>query len=201
MFSRGFTVLPRHATLARVTRWATRLVVLVSLLLLIGTTFAWAYSYWVYDTFRHDLNYNTATQTHVFIDRYSNTQGQLTWLRQSWTFPHDSFDPPPAESIWSREPASSFQTPRDTLANRLGFGQWTARFPKNAAIPIDYRQIWCPHWLIAALAAVAPQAWLIARFRRRRRHLAGHCLSCGYDLRATPDRCPECGATPARAVA
>jgi len=50
-----------------------------------------------------------------------------------------------------------------------------------------------PCWFLAALAAPAPTMWLRRLLRRRRRRTHGCCVNCGYDLRGSPGRCPECG--------
>jgi hypothetical protein len=56
------------------------------------------------------------------------------------------------------------------------------------------------YWLLILIFAIAPGIWLFKRIRRSRIK-PGHCAKCGYDLRATPYRCPECGALPAKADA
>jgi hypothetical protein len=56
------------------------------------------------------------------------------------------------------------------------------------------RVVAVPHWLAALPLAAFPAAVLVRRRRARRKMLAScACAGCGYDLRATPDRCPECG--------
>jgi hypothetical protein len=53
------------------------------------------------------------------------------------------------------------------------------------------RAIMVPHWIIAIGFGIPALMYLA---RRMRTPLPGRCRTCGYDLRATPDRCPECGA-------
>lgn len=43
---------------------------------------------------------------------------------------------------------------------------------------------------LCGIAIIAYDRW---RCRRSRRASDGFCANCRYDLRATPDRCPECG--------
>jgi hypothetical protein len=63
------------------------------------------------------------------------------------------------------------------------------------------RRLWFPFWLPVLLTASLPVARLSVFHRRSRRARLGLCRSCGYDLRASPDRCPECGAPTQRAEA
>ena len=56
-----------------------------------------------------------------------------------------------------------------------------------------------PFWLLLLIAAALPAAigWAPIRQRRRLTRLRRLrlCTVCGYDVRSSPDRCPECGTT------
>jgi predicted Zn-ribbon and HTH transcriptional regulator len=53
-----------------------------------------------------------------------------------------------------------------------------------------------PIWLIVASLMVLPIIWTLMRMKKECDIAAGRCANCGYDLRASPERCPECGLVP-----
>jgi hypothetical protein len=78
---------------------------------------------------------------------------------------------------------------------RLGFGHWSSSY--GGGFAATSRRVWFPAWSAALVTGVCPAVWLVRRVRERRslrRARAGLCCRCGYDLRASPGRCPECGA-------
>jgi hypothetical protein len=63
------------------------------------------------------------------------------------------------------------------------------------------RDVIVPYWAVVVPTAVPPLLFARRVHRQRlrlQRLRSGWCRRCGYDLRATPDRCPECGTIPTR---
>jgi hypothetical protein len=74
---------------------------------------------------------------------------------------------------------------------RWGFGWARVRAVTEVSVRLDALAF--PLWLPMLLLTSPAVALILAAVRRRRRRVRGCCERCGYDLRATPAGCPECG--------
>ena len=139
----------------------------LSVLLALATAGLWARSYWTCDRLCGG-NYLVESEFGgMYLNPIVSDSRNLTWEH----FPAGKFGV--AEQDW-------FEVVRRLRPLRMFQRVRTRRW-----------LIVAPHWFVV-LAFTALPAYRLAR-RMRRRPQPGHCPTCGYDLRATPDRCPECG--------
>ena len=86
--------------------------------------------------------------------------------------------------------------------NRAGisYHRWSMTAGRAAQAPVlgQFAEVRvAPAWpLLISLAFASLWVKLVVGRRRARRE-GRRCIQCGYDLRATPHRCPECGSVPA----
>ena len=171
----------------------------VSLLLCVATTALWARTLWGSDivTIDHEDLSSPFNRGFILISQPWGLKLQWHWEtpgtsasaaeaggdavgRRRWVVRHDFGYP--ERLMW--EP--------DSRANRLGFYWGTYRHDRPHRVS-RLLKIGVPHWFAVAGFGLLPAFWSVGRYRRVRRMGRGLCTRCGYDLRGTPDRCPECG--------
>jgi hypothetical protein len=109
-------------------------------------------------------------------------------------FNHQRFSPADAEKD-GRDEIFWYDQQFDDQFN-LGLGYWAGIYYRGCTLKgwrKSTHHAIVPYWLALGVTAPLPAlaAWLGVRRRRRARFRL--CANCGYDLRATPDCCPECG--------
>lgn len=96
----------------------------------------------------------------------------------------------PWHRLYRRERTSA--SPKALIPLRYefaGIGYERRELP-DVSRPIVYTRLKSPWWPFIVIAGLLPVTLIIRGWPRP---APGICVRCGYDLRASPDRCPECG--------
>ena len=178
------------------TRPVLNLLTALSLLLCVAVVALWVRSYFAADTVRRtyipDLHRHGVNLQADFNRGMARLSRYDIWSHDTPDFPVDH-----TPMLTSRYPRRYSHEPRppERTADRylLGFryedkttSLWTAYTDRTRAVVV-------PLWVGVAVFGALPARALRHRLRGLRKANKGLCPTCGYDLRATPGRCPECG--------
>jgi hypothetical protein len=186
------------------------------LLACLGSVILWWHSYRAYDRVsweRYYIKPNEVLRYKVMID---SSDGCLAVLSmKATTGPGPLLEPHlgwarrlGGKSQWWFNFSDPFTDPgrwNHPSFKRFGPLRWSEYHPRDPGFIDDTYTRAIYYWGLTPLLGAWPIASLALRLRRkarqRRRARTGHCQTCGYDLRATPEsggellaRCPECGA-------
>jgi hypothetical protein len=159
----------------RLAQWMSNALTALSLLLCVATAMTWVMNPWCEGQFGRVGREQTAyvLTAHGTVTLYlsiTDRSDRVRWLADAWRTPEGD-------------------SPEDFQWRTLGF-----LYALGGTAGGNVARAWTvPDWFVICLLALAPAARLRRWRRARSAARVGRCPSCGYDLRATPDRCPECG--------
>jgi hypothetical protein len=167
----------------------------VSLLLCVATCVLWVRSYWLSDQLAWGYRSIESAQGYVMlgISRFSGLDGSVRNDSHAMRYarrPAHAKYPDWETSIIFLEGLINHDTGERNFGWERGGFAWYENRERNG----DLNAVgFAPFCCFAGATALLPLGWTITLWSRRRRRKAGFCFYCGYDLRATPERCPECG--------
>jgi len=180
-----------------------RLLNLLSLMLCVAACVTWGRSHRQAATLHREWDDRVRSTYCAYyissVDGRVSVWRQWRWVRPSdsaYSF-HDGCERRRRERAWhgwEYMPAFSVLVPPTKSKWEVAgfsYGRETEQHPARVATS---QVLVVPHWSLAAASLTPLGLAAIERRRRLRRWRRTACASCGYDLRATPDRCPECGA-------
>lgn len=181
----------------------------LSLVVCVATCALWVRGYFVSDYFLLSSAWDKAVGSYCTVGVFSSQGGlrgffvrheklvAIEQRRLSASFDHVTND---------EKRRADALSGGDVAWKAFGFG--VGRGSYRVGAPSNYRgqtvtagtdesyHVMAPAWAIVLVTGIWPAVWLRATLRTSSRHRRGLCPACGYDLRVTPDRCPECGAVP-----
>lgn len=171
----------------------------LSLLVALAAAVLWVRSYWKADdcVFRRTLFDGQFTHKTLLGARSEFGGIQLLIYRASVARP-TRLGTAAKTTSFEHTSRASFEYPRPeepTARTRLGSEfQWLHR-DFGADGDLSYLEVTLPWPVFFSLCLLTIFLLCAPALRIRGRKRMGHCLNCGYDLRASAERCPEC-ATP-----
>jgi hypothetical protein len=166
----------------RLLQWAFNGAAVVSAMLLVVTSVLWIRSYWNEDV----VSISSGRQLLVCESDSGTTA--FVW---DTGFPHP-------QPVLVTRPAGSGRLWLRSYVNEEGWHgienniQWRHVYETT----VTFRVAILRSAYLAMVTSLLPAIKALAFVFRRRKNVRGCCSTCGYDLRATPNLCPECGAVP-----